>query len=80
MGFKRDDPSTVKNENLPIINEKGIVNGYSVSHEDFTWAVRQEPGVVDAFQKAYDTPDLIVLFDNINMTFPNRSDIANNKA
>lgn len=78
MGFKRDDPSTVKNENLPIINEKGMVNGYGVAHEQFTWSVRQEPGVIDAFQKAYDTPDLIVSFDNVNMAFPNRSDVPGN--
>ncbi|KAH7037022.1 uncharacterized protein B0I36DRAFT_237800 [Microdochium trichocladiopsis] len=79
MGFRRDDPSTIRNEHLPIINEKGMVNGYGVAHESFTWAVRQEPGVIDAFQKAYGTPDLIVSFDNINMAFPSRSDVASNK-
>ncbi|KAJ1324214.1 phytanoyl-CoA hydroxylase [Microdochium nivale] len=78
MGYKRDDPSTIKHENLPIINEKGMVNGYGISHEDFTWAVRQEPGVVDAFQKVYDTEDLIVSFDIVNMAFPNRTDMASN--
>lgn len=78
MGFKRDDPSTVKTENLPIITEKGMVMGYGTSHESFTWAVRQEPGVVKAFQQAYDSEDLLVSFDTINITFPNRTDVSKN--
>lgn len=79
MGFNRNDPSTLKEENLPIINEKGMVIGYGVAHESFTWAIRQEPGVIEAFARVYDTPDLIVSFDTANMAFPNRKDVAPNK-
>ncbi|KAF4452214.1 phytanoyl- dioxygenase [Fusarium austroafricanum] len=59
MGFKRDDPSTVKNENLP--------------------AIRQEPGIIEAFERVYDTKDLIVSFDAINTSFPGRKDVKANK-
>ncbi|KAL1895716.1 hypothetical protein Sste5346_005188 [Sporothrix stenoceras] len=78
LGFKRDDPSTVKESNLPIINEKGMIIGYAVAHESFTWEMRQEPGVLEAFSKVYDTPDLIVSFDNVNVAFPNRTDLPPN--
>lgn len=79
LGFKRDDPSTYHKDHLPDINEKGMCLGYGVSHESFTWAVRQEPGVVEAFEKVYDDKDLIVSFDSINISFPNRTDIKPNK-
>jgi hypothetical protein len=52
--------------------------GYAISHESFTWAVRQEPGVIDAFEKVYDTEDLIVSFDSVNIGFPNRKDVKPN--
>ncbi|KAH8899831.1 hypothetical protein GQ53DRAFT_675954 [Thozetella sp. PMI_491] len=78
LGFKRDDPSTIKEANLPIINSKGMVSGYGIPHEDFTWAIRQEPGVVEAFARAWDTNDLIVSFDSINFAFPNRTDLGPN--
>ncbi|KAL1645324.1 hypothetical protein SLS61_008394 [Didymella pomorum] len=78
LGFKRDDPSTIKEENLPIITEKGMLLGYGVAHEDFTWGIRQEPGVIGAFERVYDTPDLLVSFDAINVGFPNRKDVKPN--
>ncbi|KAF5526371.1 putative phytanoyl-CoA dioxygenase [Colletotrichum aenigma] len=79
LGFDRNDPSTVKEANLPIITEKGMCLGYGIAHESFTWAVRQEPGLVSAFERVYDTPDLIVSFDAVNMAFPNRADVQPNK-
>ena len=78
MGFKRDDPSTIKTENLPIITEKSMIIGYGVAHESFTWDIRQEPGVVEAFERVYDTKDLIVSFDAINTAFPGRKDVKAN--
>ncbi|KZL78253.1 phytanoyl-CoA dioxygenase [Colletotrichum tofieldiae] len=79
LGFKRNDPSTVKESKLPVITEKGMCLGYGIAHENFTWDIRQEPGVVEAFEKVYDTKDLIVSFDAVNMAFPNRTDIKPNK-
>ncbi|KAH8662227.1 hypothetical protein BX600DRAFT_414273 [Xylariales sp. PMI_506] len=79
LGFKRDDPSTWTLEHLPVITEKGMILGYGVAHESFTWKIRQEPGVVEAFQRVYDTPDIIVSFDGVNMALPGRTDVEANK-
>lgn len=38
------------------------------------WDARLEPGVVDAFATIWGTPDLLVSFDALNVTFPNRVD------
>ncbi|CAN9126833.1 unnamed protein product [Alternaria alternata] len=78
LGFDRNDMSTVHKDKLPLITEKGMCLQYAVTHEDFAWSIRGEPGVVGAFEKVYDNKDLIVSFDAINFTLP-RSDIAPNK-
>lgn len=57
-------------DSLPDISSKGMCLNYAVTHEDFAWAVRGEPGVVGAFEKVYDTKDLIVSFDAVNFTLP----------
>ena len=62
--------STVHKDKLPLITEKGMCLQYAVTHEDFAWAIRGEPGVVGAFEKVYNTEDLIVSFDAINFTLP----------
>ncbi|KAJ5882445.1 uncharacterized protein N7529_001117 [Penicillium soppii] len=79
LGYNRNDLSTVHKDNLPVINEKGMCLNYGLSHEDFVWEIRSEPGVISAFEKIYDDEDLIVSFDAINFQFPNRTDIAPNK-
>ncbi|KAJ5661467.1 uncharacterized protein N7477_009083 [Penicillium maclennaniae] len=75
----RDDSSTIQKDHLPDINEKGMCLGYAIAHESFTWAVRQEPEVIKAFEKVYDTEDLISSFDSVNIGFPNRKDVQPNK-
>ncbi|KAH7333425.1 hypothetical protein BKA65DRAFT_527578 [Rhexocercosporidium sp. MPI-PUGE-AT-0058] len=80
LGFKRDDPSTFNEEHMPIITEKGMCLGYGIAHETFTWAIRSEPGVIDAFEKVYKDEDLIVSFDCVNFSFPRRTDLKPNKA
>lgn len=70
LGFDRKDPSTIHKDKLPNITEKGMCLQYAVTHEDFAWSIRGEPGVVDAFEKVYDTKDLIVSFDAVNFGFP----------
>lgn len=79
LGFDRNDLRTVHKDRLPVINEKGMCYSYGVSHEDFAWKVRSEPGVIDAFAKVYQTEDLIVSFDAVNFGFPNRKDLPENK-
>ncbi|KAF9885048.1 hypothetical protein FE257_000779 [Aspergillus nanangensis] len=78
LGFDRHDLKTAHNNHLPIINEKGMCWWYSLAHEDFVWQMRAEPGVVGAFETVYDTKDLIVSFDALNFTFPQRTDLAPN--
>ena len=70
LGFDRNDRSTIHKNNLPNITEKGMCLQYAVTHEDFAWGIRGEPGVVEAFEKVYDTKDLIVSFDAVNFGFP----------
>ncbi|KAK3070159.1 hypothetical protein LTR53_010944 [Teratosphaeriaceae sp. CCFEE 6253] len=72
LGFKRDDPSTILEKHLPVIHERGMIHGYGAGHETFCWNMRQESGVIDAFAKLYDTEDLIVSYDSINMQWPGR--------
>ncbi|EED13683.1 conserved hypothetical protein [Talaromyces stipitatus ATCC 10500] len=79
LGFKRDDPSTVKRDMLPVINEKGMILNYGVTHEQWVWDIRGEPGVIDAFAKVYADDDLIVSFDVVNVGFANREDLPANK-
>ncbi|KAK8070560.1 hypothetical protein PG997_010763 [Apiospora hydei] len=79
LGFRRDDPSTYTEPHLPVINEKGMCSGYGVNHEDFAWSIREEPGVVDAFAQVFDTDDLLVSFDAVNMALPGRKDLPANK-
>lgn len=38
------------------------------------WDARAEPGVVNAFAKVWGTDELLVSFDSLNITFPNRED------
>lgn len=79
LGYRRDDPSTVTIDHLPVINEKGMCHGYGIAHEQFVWDIRQEPGVIEAFEKVYEDRDLIVSFDAVNFNFPGRKDVVENK-
>ena len=38
------------------------------------WDARQEPGVIEPFAKIWGTDELLVSFDSLNVTFPNRKD------
>jgi len=80
LGYKRDDPSTNREECLPIIHQKGLLQAYGATHESFTWAVRSEPGVISAFETLYQDPDLICSFDAINVSLANRKDLPANSA
>ncbi|KEF52428.1 uncharacterized protein A1O9_11669 [Exophiala aquamarina CBS 119918] len=61
LGYSRHDPSTVRKEKLPVLNEKGMILHYGVTHEKWVWDIRSEPGVVEAFERVYDDTDLIFL-------------------
>ncbi|KAF2098061.1 hypothetical protein NA57DRAFT_66520 [Rhizodiscina lignyota] len=68
-------PSTWIAANLPVQNIRlNTFENYAVVHEKFMWDARLEPGVVDAFAKVWGTDELLVSFDSINITLPNRID------
>ncbi|KAL2838646.1 hypothetical protein BJY01DRAFT_237414 [Aspergillus pseudoustus] len=68
------DPSTWTAENLPVQSKLNTFDNYGIVHEKFMWDARMEPGVVDAFAKVWETDELLVSFDSLNVTFPNRKD------
>ena len=47
---------------------------YCVVHEKFMWDIRQEDGIITPFTKVWGTDKLIVSFDSVNITLPNRAD------
>jgi hypothetical protein len=80
LGYKRGVASTINDDCLPIIHTKGLVQAYGATHESFTWGARSEPGVIAAFEKLYQTGDLICSFDAINVSLANKSNTAPNTA
>ncbi|GLI74273.1 hypothetical protein PoHVEF18_002510 [Penicillium ochrochloron] len=69
-----NDPSTWTVENLPYQGKVNTFNKYGVAHEKFMWDARMEPKVVGAFSKIWGTEKLLVSFDALNITLPNRED------
>ncbi|KAM0747704.1 hypothetical protein T439DRAFT_328905 [Meredithblackwellia eburnea MCA 4105] len=76
FGFKRDDPTTWKNEHMPIHIKGGMLHGYGIAHEDWIWKLRAEPGVIEAFAKLWGTDELVTSFDSASVMLPGRTDIA----
>ncbi|KIW96021.1 uncharacterized protein Z519_03087 [Cladophialophora bantiana CBS 173.52] len=69
-----ENPDTWVRENLPVLTDINTFENYSVVHEKFMWDARLEPGVFGAFAKLWGTEELLVSFDSLNVTFPNRKD------
>ncbi|KAJ5107230.1 Phytanoyl-CoA dioxygenase [Penicillium angulare] len=67
-----DNPSTWTKENLPIAGGANNYTAYSVAHEKFMWEARMEPKVLEAFAKIWGTDELLVSFDGLNVTLPNK--------
>jgi hypothetical protein len=68
-------PSTWTKENLPVQSTINTFNAYGVAHEKFMWDARMEPGIISAFATLWGTQELLVSFDALNITFPNRKDV-----
>ncbi|KPI37587.1 uncharacterized protein AB675_3997 [Cyphellophora attinorum] len=68
------DPSTWKAENLPVQTKLNTFESYSVVHEKFMWDLRQEDGIIEPFSEIWGTDKLVVSFDSVNITLPNRAD------
>lgn len=69
-----NDASTWTTENLPVQTNLNTFESYCVVHEKFMWDIRQEPSIVDSFAKIWGTDELLVSFDSVNITLPNRKD------
>ncbi|RAK80590.1 MFS transporter [Aspergillus fijiensis CBS 313.89] len=70
LGFDRHDKSTWKKENLPQSWKGGMYLHFSAAHEKYVWDVRCEPGVIAPFAKLWETDELVVSFDTVNITLP----------
>ncbi|GAB7332642.1 hypothetical protein MBLNU13_g04403t3 [Cladosporium sp. NU13] len=69
-GFDRNAQETWTPQYLPAHMKGGMYHGYSIQHEKFMWEARQEPGVLEAFARLWETQDLLVSFDGMNITLP----------
>lgn len=70
--WRRDSPGTWSDEGIGAIgmSHNGIVNGAGVGQSDFLWSVRTLPKVRRAFERIWDTTDLLVSFDGANVFRP----------
>lgn len=68
-------PETWVEKNLPRQNSIKTYAYYCVAHENFMWDAKQEQGVLKAFSTLWNTEELLVSFDSLNITFPNRKDV-----
>lgn len=59
---------------MPVHSKINTFLGYSVTHEKFMWEARMEPKILEAFAKIWGTDELLVSFDALNITLPNRAD------
>lgn len=66
------NPSTWTPENLPFLSEINTFNHYGVVHERFMWDIRLEPSIRAVFSRIWNTDELLVSFDALNITLPRR--------
>lgn len=75
-GLDLNDRSTWTQERLPQSFKAGMYLNYCAAHEKYVWDARQEPGVLNAFEKIWGTDKLVVSYDTVNITFPGRQDVS----
>ncbi|KAH3950684.1 hypothetical protein HBI56_204600 [Parastagonospora nodorum] len=69
-GFDKNDKSTWVKECLPEHMKGGMYHGYRVQHEKVIWDARCEQSIIDTFAKIWNTHNLLVSFDGMNLTLP----------
>lgn len=74
LGYDPNDKTTWTAEHLPVSFKGGMYYAYAAPHEKYAWEARTEPGVVDIFEKLWETKELICSFDGVNI-FPPRKDL-----
>jgi len=75
-GIDRNDRATWKDENWPPALHGGLMHGYGVGHEQFVWDARSEEGIINIFAKLWNTEEILVSFDGINLTRPHLPPVA----
>jgi len=73
-GLKIEDRSTWRAENLPDHSRINSFSKYCVPHEKVFWDIRMDPGFRKHFAKLWETDELLVSFDALNISFPGRED------
>ena len=68
-GIDRNNQETWIDDNWPL-SFKGIIQHLRVGHEEFVWNIRTHSNVINVFEKIWNTNDLIVSFDAINIMKP----------
>lgn len=66
------DPQSWTQANLPFVSSINTFNHYGVVHERFMWDIRQEQSIIDVFAHFWQTEELLVSFDALNITLPRR--------
>jgi hypothetical protein len=62
MGYKRDDPSTYRAENIPKHRYGGLFDHFSFAHSQFVWDAKSEPTIREIFATIWGTDRLTVSF------------------
>ncbi|KIV99694.1 uncharacterized protein PV09_08627 [Verruconis gallopava] len=75
LGFDENDESTWTAEHLPVSFKGGMYFSYGSAHEKMAWEARMEPKVIEIFEQLWETKELIVSFDGMNISLPRRKDL-----
>lgn len=68
------NPQSWTRANLPVVSGINTFNHYGVAHEKFMWDIRLEQKIIDVFARLWQTEELLVSFDALNVTLPRRPD------
>ena len=68
-GIDRNKPDTWTDEFWPP-NIYGITSQFNISHQQFVWDIRSNKNVIDVFSNIWETRELLVSFDAINIMRP----------
>ncbi|KAE8548235.1 hypothetical protein EYB25_010029 [Talaromyces marneffei] len=72
LGFDRKNPNTRNATNLPFHTRGGLYNSYGIGHEQFVWDLKSEPGLIEKFEKIWGTRELLVSYDGMNLSIPEK--------
>ncbi|GFZ46771.1 hypothetical protein JCM24511_03991 [Saitozyma sp. JCM 24511] len=80
FGFDRNDPSTHTTAQLPFHIRGGLYNRLSIAHQQWVWDLKSEPSLVEKFEQIWGTKELLVSYDGLNMSIPDKTREASDPA